>query len=82
MHSGSFISNLEYAEKDMGFETDLDYNLKMIAFDAQTSGGLLISVSPEKAEAILADLHSSGLTSAAVIGEVTDLQDKYLYLEN
>jgi selenide,water dikinase len=66
----------------MGFEAALDYNLKMIAFDAQTSGGLLMSVSPDKVEAFLADLRSSGLTSAAVIGEVTDLQDKYLYLEN
>jgi selenide,water dikinase len=79
---GASFRNLEYAEKDMGFEAALDYNLKMIAFDAQTSGGLLMSVSPDKVEAFLADLRSSGLTSAAVIGEVTDLQDKYLYLEN
>jgi len=36
---GASFRNLEYAEKDIDFASDLDYNLKMLAFDAQTSGG-------------------------------------------
>jgi selenide, water dikinase len=79
---GASFRNLEYAEKDIAFETSLDYNLKMVAFDAQTSGGLLISVPHAKIESLLADLHFAGLSSSAIIGEVTDLQDKYLLLEN
>lgn len=41
-----------------------------ILFDAQTSGGLLFTVSPEKSEAALSTLKQSGMTNAAIIGEV------------
>jgi selenide, water dikinase len=78
---GASFRNLEYAEPDISFSADLDYNLKMIAFDAQTSGGLLMCVSPYIAEQVLADLHLAGLTSSAVIGVVTEKSDKYLSLE-
>jgi selenide,water dikinase len=43
-----------------------------ILFDPQTSGGLLISVSKEKAQHMLDTLHQAGVTGAAVIGEVID----------
>lgn len=38
--------------------------------DAQTSGGLLISIAADRADALLADLRRSGVSSAAIIGEV------------
>jgi selenide,water dikinase len=79
---GVSFRNLDYAEKDIDFASDLDYNLKMIAFDAQTSGGLLMSVASKRVEAVLKDLRSAGLTSAAIIGEVTELQGKYIQLQN
>jgi selenide,water dikinase len=79
---GASFRNLDYAEKDIDFAPDLDYNLKMLAFDAQTSGGLLMCVSTEKAEAILSDLHSTGLISSRVIGSVTEKKEKFLILEN
>ena len=79
---GASFRNLEFVEEHLLPARTLDYNLKMIAFDAQTSGGLLMSVSPEIVEAILADLHATGLTSAALIGEVTDFHGKYISLEN
>ena len=41
----------------------LDYNLKMIAFDAQTSGGLLMSVPSGEADLIIKELHMAGLPS-------------------
>lgn len=40
--------------------------------DAQTSGGLVISVAAEKAEALLAELREAGAASAAVFGEVAE----------
>jgi selenide, water dikinase len=79
---GASFRNLEYVEEHMFTRQELDYNLKMIAFDAQTSGGLLMSVPHDIAEAVLADLKSAGLTSSAIIGEVTFLNGKYLNLEN
>ncbi|HUW93483.1 MAG TPA: selenide, water dikinase SelD, partial [Bacteroidales bacterium] len=57
---GAAFRNLDYVEREAKFEEDLDYNLKMIAHDAQTSGGLLISVAEAKADALLSDLHAAG----------------------
>lgn len=79
---GASFRNLDYAEKDIDFASDLDYNLKMIAFDAQTSGGLLFSVSPDKVNQILKELHSAGLMNSNVIGSVNDPKVKYIYLNN
>jgi selenide, water dikinase len=79
---GASFRNLEYAEKDLFFSSDLDYNLKMAAFDAQTSGGLLICVSSDKAPVVIADLKNAGLTESEIIGEVTVQNDKLLYLNN
>jgi selenide, water dikinase len=78
---GASFRNLEYAENDTSFSSDLDYNLKMIAFDAQTSGGLLMSVSSDKVNQVLSDLHDAGLTSSNIIGEVTGYEKHFLFLE-
>jgi len=79
---GASFRNLEFAEKHLLSAASLDYNLKMIAFDAQTSGGLLMSVSPKIADSVLSDLHAAGLNSSALVGTVTNLQEKYLSLDN
>jgi selenide,water dikinase len=67
---GAAFRNLEYTERETLFEGGLDYNLKMIAHDAQTSGGLLMAVPEEKAGTLLADLHHSDHQEAAIIGRV------------
>jgi selenide,water dikinase len=79
---GASFRNLEYAEKDIEFESDLDYNLKMIAFDAQTSGGLLFSAQPDKVSEILENLRNAGLPGSKVIGNVSELKEKFIYLNN
>jgi selenide,water dikinase len=76
---GASFRNLDYAEKDSVFDEGLDYNLKMAAFDAQTSGGLLISVPSTLAEKVLSDLHSAGLSSSAIIGIVSEKDGENLY---
>jgi len=42
-----------------------------ILFDAQTSGGLLISVAQEKADELLNRLKKEGIEEAVIIGEIT-----------
>ena len=79
---GAAFRNLEYAENNSSFAPDLDYNLKMIAFDAQTSGGLLMSAPYDKADDIISDLHKSGLTSAIIIGEIFTQQEHPLIIDN
>jgi selenide,water dikinase len=77
---GASFRNLDYAEKDIEFASDLDYNLKMIAFDAQTSGGLLFAVPAGKVDMVMEDLNNSGLLKSRVIGYATDPKEKFIYL--
>jgi selenide, water dikinase len=79
---GASFRNLDYAEKDIDFAPDLDYNLKMLAFDAQTSGGLLFSAPPEKVKMILDDLQISGLIESKVIGYAEEKKLKWINLNN
>jgi selenide,water dikinase len=79
---GAAFRNHDYAEKDIAFATDLDYNLKMLAFDAQTSGGLLFSAPAEEADQILDDLKIIGLQDSAVIGSVSRYNKNFIFLNN
>jgi len=79
---GAAFRNLDYAEKDIEFASDLDYNLKMIAFDAQTSGGLLFSAPEEQVESLLADLQKTGLAHSTVIGYASDPGGKLITMDN
>jgi selenide,water dikinase len=79
---GASFRNLDYAGKDIDFCTGLDYNLKMLAFDAQTSGGLLFSAPPDKVNEILEDLKNAGLLNSRVIGSVSEPKEKFIYLNN
>ena len=57
-------------------ETDLD-----LLYDPQTSGGLLISVSPKEYENMMRDFRASGLdTTVSVIGTVAPKSDKLIRL--
>jgi len=42
-----------------------------ICYDAQTSGGLLISIAAKDADKFLKALHNEGITAAAIIGKIT-----------
>lgn len=53
---------------------DVDINVpewkKDVMFDPQTSGGLLMAVSSDKADALLRNLRNAGVEDAVVVGEV------------
>lgn len=44
---------------------------RLLCVDAQTSGGLLLSVPPDRADALVRALRDAGLAAATVIGEIT-----------
>ena len=50
----------------------LDEPRRMVLFDAQTSGGLLMAVDPARSEVLLAALQEGGVDRANVIGHVVD----------
>jgi selenide,water dikinase len=79
---GASFRNLDYVENDTEFAIDLDYNLKMMAFDAQTSGGLLFCAPAEQTDEILKDLHIAGLHNSKVIGSVTEFSENFICLGN
>ncbi|MHA6793952.1 selenide, water dikinase SelD [Pseudonocardia bannensis] len=50
----------------------LDRAEQVLLADAQTSGGLLLAVSPERSAALVTELRARGDVAAAVVGELTD----------
>ncbi len=63
-------SNREFLEGEMRLEAGLDAARVELAFDAQTSGGLLIAVPSQHADQLVAWAANEGAAAACVIGEV------------
>ncbi len=72
---GGTHRNLASLEEDVCWDDSVTDVQKILLADAQTSGGLLISVSDEKTGALLSALESHGVRTHAVIGRVTDNKD-------
>jgi len=70
MIPGGLHRNRDFRINMVTIEKAVPAYLADILFDPQTSGGLLIAVSAEKADGLLARMHQEGIPEAAVIGEV------------
>ncbi len=67
---GGTKRNLEFAKKNVTAAKHIaDFQLHMLA-DAQTSGGLLISVAADKAEKLISSLKSKNTLASHIIGEI------------
>jgi selenide,water dikinase len=53
---------------------------EMLMYDPQTSGGLFIAVSAERADALVRQLRARGVEDAAVVGEVFDNPEPVIHL--
>lgn len=67
---GGAVSNLEYVSGVTTFVDDLALAMRHVLCDPQTSGGLLCSVSADRADDLASDLARAGYR-AAVVGRVT-----------
>lgn len=67
---GGTVNNLDYVSEFVEWPEDFPETDKIILADAQTSGGLLISVPREHAEKLVNELTAKGVHDASVIGEV------------
>jgi selenide,water dikinase len=63
-------SNREYVEPVLRFEGPVDAFRREFLFDAQTSGGLLISVPGERSEKLVNELKNQATLSAVIVGDV------------
>jgi selenide,water dikinase len=66
---GGTLRNLEYINPMIDWGTNIKQDEKVLLSDAQTSGGLLISIPASKSGLLLEDLKTKGIISA-IIGEV------------
>jgi selenide,water dikinase len=67
---GGSRRNLEYVEPWTSFDEVLEPWQRLLCADAQTSGGLLLCVSPERVETVVRALEARSTPAAAVIGRV------------
>ena len=68
-------TNAEYVAKHSRIEGTPPATRLAFLWDAQTSGGLLISIDPKKVAALLDELHQRGAIHSGVIGEVLPQQE-------
>jgi selenide, water dikinase len=68
---GGTYKNRQFREAMVEIPASMDRALQDVIYDPQTSGGLLISVSPEAAENLLTELKEKSNGKAAIIGEVS-----------
>jgi selenide,water dikinase len=68
-------TNAEYVEKKLRLEGHLDPVRLEFFYDAQTSGGILMCVPADKAEAAVASARARGATAACIVGEVRERED-------
>ena len=72
MIPGGTKRNLAYVAPFTSFDERLDDAQRLIVADAQTSGGLLLAVAPQHADALARALADQRVPVVAEIGEVTD----------
>lgn len=73
-------TNASYVAGSLRIEGKPDPVRLEFFYDAQTSGGLLISVPPDRAEALVETARKKGAAVACIIGEVIEKQDVALIL--
>jgi selenide,water dikinase len=74
-------TNAAYVGNDLRKEGKVDATRLEFFFDAQTSGGMLISVPAERAEALVANARGRGAAATCLIGEVIQRQDVALIVK-
>jgi selenide,water dikinase len=69
---GGTRRNLEAVTDTVEWSPEVDELARILLCDAQTSGGLLIAVPPERADALLAGLGAAETLAGSVIGELSE----------
>jgi selenide,water dikinase len=73
--TGGCRRNRDYLEEKVGIDPKVREGLVEVAFDPQTSGGLLIALPESKAAGFVTRLRAAGVEAATIVGRATALQD-------
>ena len=71
---GGTYRNLQSVDDSVQWHHDLTEQQRVLLCDAQTSGGLLISVAGEKLASLLSELEAGGISTRSIVGEITEGQ--------
>jgi selenide,water dikinase len=77
---GGSKSNHKWLEKNIDYDASLELHDQLILCDSITSGGLLISLPEEEAEAYIKEMTEKAPFAATVIGQVTEKKEKAIYV--
>ena len=72
--------NKEFREPMISFTEEVERNHRDVLFDPQTSGGLLISVNQNEADALLEALTHAGLSDSRLIGKILDGPEEKIWV--
>ena len=78
--TGGCKRNRDYLKDKITVEKSLPEGIVEVAFDPQTSGGLLIAVANRLAAKLIEDLQAAGVTAATQVGYATSLQKPWVRL--
>jgi selenide,water dikinase len=78
--SRASATNAAYVQPHLRIEGKPDPVKLEFFYDAQTSGGLLISVPADRADALVEEVRKRGASRAGVVGEVVEQGDAALVL--
>ncbi len=67
---GGTVNNMDFVKEVVIWDEDLSFSDKALFCDAQTSGGLLISVPHQFSESLKKALIDNGVQNAAIIGKI------------
>ena len=73
--------NRNHVGRHVRFDEDISFAMQEVMFDPQSSGGLLIVLPPEQADALLADIRALGVP-AAIVGEMMEPLGKEIIVTN
>jgi selenide,water dikinase len=68
---GSY-NNARFLRDGVTWASDISQEAQMILYDAQTSGGCLLSTPPQEVDTLVTALEDAGVSTATVIGEVIE----------
>jgi len=70
MIPGGTLNNLQFVEDTVDWDENVPELAKVILADAQTSGGLLITLPDKEADKFIAECRLAGISDAVVIGSI------------